>query len=389
MRLLHVISTLDPAAGGPVAGLRGLIDAGREIGVESEIVTMDAPSRPGLDAFAAPVAALAQSPQGFAYAPRLAAWLRLHQARFDAAVVHGLWQHQGIVVRRVLRQSRRPYLVFPHGMLDPWFKQSHRAKHLKKQLFWYLWQYRVLRDADAVLFTCEEEERLARTSFHPYAVRGRVVGFGASGPAADGDPRSRLEAAFAELRGKRVLLFLGRIHPKKGCDLLLEAFAGVAQSDPALQLVFAGPDQIGWGAQLRARARQLGVDGRVSWPGMLEGELKWAALRSAEAFVLPSHQENFGVAVAEALACATPVLLSDKVNIWREIVDEGAGLVADDTAAGTLTSLRAWLALEPAQRDAMRAAALHCHTRHFRFDAVAARLAAVVRESLRSRHGTD
>ena len=378
MRLLHVIATLEPSAGGPVAGLQGLLEAGRQRGLEAEIVTMDAASAPWLDRFAVPIAALAQSTRGFAHAPRLAAWLRTHQTRFDAVIVHGLWQHQGIIVHRVLRRSRRPYCVFPHGMLDPWFGRRYPAKHVKKLLFWYMWQYRVLRDAAAVLFTCAEEQRLAGLSFRPYAVRGAIVGFGASGPPALGDARACLEAALPSLRGKRVVLFLGRIHPKKGCDILLDAFAQAAASTPALQLVLAGPDQLGWGAQLRERARQLGIDARVSWPGMLDGELKWAALRAAEVFVLPSHQENFGVAVAEALACGTPVLVSDKVNIWREIVADGAGIAAADSVAGTVQSLRAWLDLDSSRQAAMRAAALACHARHYRFEAVAARLAEVL-----------
>ncbi len=378
MRLLHVIATLEPSAGGPVAGLHGLLEAGLKFGLEAEIVTMDAESAPWLDRFAVPVAALGQSTRGFAHAPRLAGWLGAHQAGFDVVIVHGLWQHQGIVVHRMLRRKRQPYCVFPHGMLDPWFRQRYPAKHLKKQLFWLLWQYRVLRDAAAVLFTCAEEQRLARSSFRPYAVRGAIVGFGASGPPAMDDARGRFDAAYPSLRGKRIVLFLGRIHPKKGCDIVLDAFAEVAPRDPALQLVLAGPDQLGWSAQLRARARSLGLHERVSWPGMLDGELKWAALRAAEVFVLPSHQENFGVAVAEALACGTPVLVSDKVNIWREIVDDGAGMVGADTVAGATQTLRAWLDLDAAEQAAMRAAAVQCHARRYRFEAVAERLAEVL-----------
>lgn len=375
MKLLHVISTLDPVSGGPVSGLRGMVDAGRQRGVDAEVLTMDPPDAAWLAELSAPVTALGQCARGFAYAPAISAWLRTHQARFDAVVVHGLWQYQGIAVRQALRRAGRPYFVFPHGMLDPWFKRRYPGKHLKKQLFWWLWQYRVLRDAARVLFTCEEEERLARDSFRPYAVRASIVGFGAEGPPPQfGDARARFDAAFASLRGKRLVLFLGRLHPKKGCDLLLDAFAEVSGADPALHLVFAGPDQDGYAELLRRRARQLGIGARVSWTGMLQGDLKWAALQSAEVFALPSHQENFGVAVAEALACGTPVLLSDKVNIWREVIADGAGLVGSDDVCATTQRLREWMALGVAQREAMREAAVDCHARRFRFEAMVARL---------------
>ncbi len=109
-----------------------------------------------------------------------------------------------------------------------------------------------------------------------------------------------------------MILFLGRLHPKKGCDLLLEAFAKVSANDSSLTLVMAGPDQ--WDGELQRRA-----GANVLFTGMLEGSLKWSALRAAEVFILPSHQENFALSVVEALACARPVLISDRINICREV----------------------------------------------------------------------
>src|SRR6185369_13539161 len=127
-------------------------------------------------------------------------------------------------------------------------------------------------------------------------------------------------AAFPALKGRQFLLFLGRVHPKKGCDLLIRAFAkSLDKIAPDMDLVMAGPDQVNWVPELKALTKRLGVDNRVHWPGMLTGALKWGAFHSADALVLPSHQENFGIAVAEAMACCTPALISDKVNIWREV----------------------------------------------------------------------
>ena len=121
------------------------------------------------------------------------------------------------------------------------------------------------------------------------------------------------------------LLFLSRIHEKKGCDLLLRAFAKIAAEYPELYLVVAGPDPMQLESRLRTQADRAGIGHRVYWPGMLQGAAKYGAFRCAEAFVLPSHQENFGIVVAEALACGTPVLISDQVNIWREILESGVG----------------------------------------------------------------
>ena len=156
------------------------------------------------------------------------------------------------------------------------------------------------------------------------------------------------------------LLFLGRIHPKKGCDLLVEAFARTASRHPGLQLVIAGPDQTGSKTELTAQAKRLGIASRIHWPGMLHGDLKWGAFFGCEAFVLPSHQENFGIAVAEALACGKPALLSDKVNIAADIRAAGAALVEPDTLEGTHRLLDLWMDIDAAGRAQMSANALAC-----------------------------
>jgi len=206
-----------------------------------------------------------------------------------------------------------------------------------------------------------------------------VVGYGiapdARATTADGSAFLRAHPALA---GRRLLLFMGRLHPKKGCDLLVDAFAAAAREHPELHLVMAGPDPVGWQADLARRAAFLGVADRVCFPGMLTGDLKWAAFHAADALVLPSHQENFGVVVAEALACGLPVLLSQRVNIWREVLQSGAGLAAEDDAAGTTSLLARWLALPAAERQAMRACTRPCFDAHFHVDGVARRLAEVV-----------
>jgi glycosyltransferase involved in cell wall biosynthesis len=183
-----------------------------------------------------------------------------------------------------------------------------------------------------------------------------------------GDPKSQQEAFFAAcpaVRNRRFLLFLGRIDRKKGCDLLTDAFAKLAPREPALDLVMAGPDPQNWRAELERPVQEAGVASRIHWPGMLLGDAKWGAFRAAEAFVLPSHQENFGIAATEALACARPVLLSDKVNIAAQIADDGAGLTETDTPAGVQRLLQRWVELSPSEREQMEANALDCFHRRY------------------------
>jgi glycosyltransferase involved in cell wall biosynthesis len=176
------------------------------------------------------------------------------------------------------------------------------------------------------------------------------------------------------------VLYLGRVHPKKGADLLIDAFAAVASQDASLDLVMAGPGDPGWMEELRLRAEGHGLGRRVVWTGMLSGELKWGAFRCAEAFVLPSHQENFGIAVVEAMACGVPVLISKQVNIWREIDAAAAGFAADDDAQGTRSLFERWLGLEPEARTAMGRRAVACFRSHFDISSATKRLLEILRE---------
>lgn len=379
MKLLHILPSLDPEGGGPMEGVLRSGQACESMGHQVEVLTLDDAQAPFLRNYPLPLHAIGPSRGGYRYNERLVPWLREHGANYDAIVVNGLWQYHSFGAWRALRHLPVPYVVYPHGMLDPWFKQAHPLKHLKKWLYWPWAEYRLLRDAAAVLFTTEEERRLAPQSFWLYRARPEVVGFGATTPPADSP---ELRRAFAgscpETAGKRVLLYLSRLHEKKGCDLLLEAYARCARDDPSLHLVMAGPDHTGLRPKLEAQARSLGVAERISWPGMLTGDAKWGAFYASAAYVLPSHQENFGIAVAEALGCGLPVLISNKVNIWREIQDDGAGIVDEDTTEGTERSLRRWLSLNANEIDALSQRARACFQRHFTADAMASGLMSVL-----------
>ena len=375
MRILRSIHSVNPAGGGPIEGIRQVARIHQAEGHETEIISLDGPDDAWVRECPVKVHALGPGRISYGYSAKFVPWLAAHRRDYHAVIVSGLWQYSGLGVWRALRATDTPYFVFPHGMLDPWFKRAYPLKHLKKWAYWPWADYRVLRDARAVLFTSEEERRAARESFWLYRCNELVVSYGIAGPTGDGSAqRQKVLGRYSELQGKRVFLFLGRIHEKKGCDLLIRAFAKAAADDDSLRLVLAGPDQAGWTKTLQALAAELNAAEKLLWTGMLSGDLKWGLLRLAEAFILPSHQENFGLAVTESLACGTPVLISNKVNIWREIVADGAGLVADDTATGTLDLLRRWLALSAAERAGMREKSRVCFDSRFEIRQAAASL---------------
>ena len=365
MKILHIIGTLDPAAGGPSESVRVLLSFG-PIGYTGEVVTLDGPGESFYKDIKFPVHALGPQTSTYGFNRKLYRWLRDNRHRFDGVVVNGLWQYCGLAAWLALR-GKTPYVVFTHGMLDPYFKRTFPGKHLKKWVYWLLAEYWVLRDAYRVLFTTLEESRLAEQSFWLHRWNGYVVPYGASRPPKGGEElREAFFAQFPEMRGRRMMLFLGRIHQKKGCDLLVRAFAKYAALDPGLHLMMAGPDQQGWSASLKQIVEQAGLSDRIHWPGMIDGDAKWGAFFAAEVFILPSHQENFGIAVAEALSCSLPVLLADKVNIAPEIAADKAGLMESDTQDGADNLVRRWMEMPVAERETMRARALQ--TFNIRYD---------------------
>lgn len=379
MKLLHILSSVNPNGGGPMEGVRQRGLRLQQLGHSVDVVTLDDPRSGFLEEFPLKVHALGPSTGAYGYNRRLVPWLSANASDFDAVIINGLWQYHSFGAWRGLTKIGVPYYIFTHGMLDPWFKRAYPFKHIKKWLYWPWAEYRVLRDARAVLFTSEEERIQARQSFWLYRATEEVVAYGTSAPPDNSaELRDKYFAAHPELRRQRILLFLGRIHEKKGCDLLIQAFAGVAAAESTLRLIIAGPDQTGWTSRLKEMARGLGVSDRISWPGMLRDEAKWGAFYCAEAFVLPSHQENFGIAVAEALGCGVPALVSDKVNIWREIKSTGAGLIAPDTVAGTTEMLREWLSLTGEERQLMGQNARELFRSRFTVDAMAVSLLDVI-----------
>ncbi|MGO4871113.1 MAG: glycosyltransferase [Roseiarcus sp.] len=381
LRVLHVIGSADPRSGGPIEGVFSSSEVWFRHGNVRHIVCLDPPGAPWLSQARAPTEAVGPGGAVYAalrrlipvlrygYSPRLAPWLRAHAGLYDAVIVNGLWNYASFGAWRALRDMPIPYFVFTHGMLDPWFNTAYPTKTFFKSIFWRLIEHKVLRDATGVMFTCEEERRLARRSFAPYQAREFVVGYGARDVSGDAQgQRAAFLARAPATEGRKLILFLSRIHEKKGIDLLVKAFARYAASHPDYDLAIAGPDQRGLQAPLTNLAKGLGVANRIHWPGMLTGEAKWGAFRAAEFFALPSHQENFGIVVAEAMALSKPLLVTNKVNIWREVEIDGAGIVVDDDVKGVSDGLGRMLAMTELERAGMGAAARRSFEQRFNLE---------------------
>ena len=375
LRILQIIDSLDPRHGGAVESLRQITTSLARSGHDVEVACADRPGDAWLGDFPFATHPLGPARGRFAYAAALRPWLAARGAGFDAWVINGLWQYPGLVAARTARRLGIPYFVYPHGMLDAWNRRRQPLKYLKKFAYWLAVERVTLEGAQALLFMSDAEALRARDCFPLARWKALVVGGGvAAPPTIHRDDIEAFRDRHAIAADSRVLLYLGRIHPKKGIDVLLKCAAGPS-IDPRFVLVIAGEGEPGYEARLRELAVSLGLAARVRWVGPLYGARKWAAFGCAELFLLPSHQENFGVALVESLATGTPVCTTTAVGIHAAVTQYDAGLICGDDEASLASALARWQAKAPDEVGACRVRALRCFEEQFEVGSASRRLA--------------
>ena len=372
---------MNPENGGPCQGIRNSIPALKKIDVHNEVVCFDSPDASflGKDDFTIHAIGPAKGP--YAYCPALKPWLADNLHRFDAVIIHGLWQYNGYGAYSAWKKFKRsnavaPKLyVMPHGMLDPYFQiaKERRVKAIRNYMFWKLFENTIVNKSTGVLFTCQEELLLARQPFRPYKPNLELnIGYGIPSPPEFNEAmRTAFQEKCSGVIGKPYMLFLSRIHHKKGVDLLIKAYLKLKDTHNLPALVIAGPIDNAYGQEMKQLAS---ASKDIIFPGMLTGNAKWGAFYGSEAFILPSHQENFGIAVVEAMASTKPVIISSQVNIWREIKDGNAGIVIDDTEEGVLNGLQQWMALINNAKQDMGVNAYNTFKKHFSVEQAAVNL---------------
>ena len=326
MRIVHLTNSIDPVSGGPANVLARLAPVQVSRGHVVTIITSDQAEtvRDISEVLAkSGVTVHAGGPRSGPIDRCPAGVEKLRTVISDGVDLmhgHGLWQYLVHWGASACRKAGVPYIIRPCGMLDPWSLSQGR---LKKRVFLALKAKRDLNLAAGLHFTTETERELVK----PLGLKPRsfVIPNG-----LDWNEFETLPApgAFRERYGvgdRPLVVYLSRLHHKKGLDLLLPAFAASAPEDAVLALV--GPGEDSYVAGLRQKAEHLGIADRLIFTGMLKGVERIEALADADLFTLPSYQENFGVAVIEAAAAGTAVLISDQVNIWNEVQEAGAGRV--------------------------------------------------------------
>lgn len=351
MKILHVLGTLSPRYGGPATLLPQLAKAQTAAGHDVVIATTttDYPTGtyhdPGWDTLPDSSVSVFFAP--VEYGPLqvsrgLAGYLRRHLGDFDVVTLHGLYRFPSTVAAHLARRRGVPYIVVPHGALDPFlFARSTTGKLRLKRLYERLFELPNLQGAAAIHYTAEEERE--RAAFLNLRSPSFVVPNGLDWePYRVLPPRGELRHRW-NLGEAPIVLFLGRLHLKKGLDILVPAFDKVRRNVPDAQLVIAGPENDDYGKTVRGWVTERKLDSAVHFVGPLNATEVVQAFVDADVFALPSYTENFGVAVAEAMACACPVVISDQVNIHAAISEVGAGIVTrcdvDETANALETLL--------------------------------------------------
>lgn len=344
MRVFHVIPSLDPSAGGPTTALIGMASAQARTGLDVSVLTTWRQGQSpdvdkGLQQAGVKVTQMGPVTGALRRHPDLAHQIDRLVSEADVVHIHSVWEEPQHLAARAAIKKGKPYIITPHGMLDPW---SLAQKKWKKRLYMAWRLRRDLNQASALHFTTEAERDACRAlGLKPQSV---VTPLGISWDEFESlPPRDALRRKYPQIGTRPILVFLGRIHPGKGVEYLVPALAHT-RTNPILVLV--GPDSKGFRSTIETMVDQAGLKDRVIFTGMLKGSDRVEALAGADLFALPSDHENFGMSVVESLAAGTPVIISNEVALSSEVIGGKVGSVVQREPKAIAAAIDSWLSDE-------------------------------------------
>ena len=373
MRVTHITSGISAKLGGTATAVTELSRAQRSAGLDVTVISSfmgerdtsaDVLREAGID-----VIEIGPCRPPLQTHPAMKPTLADHIAAADVLHTHGLWEEIQHRAAALARELHKPYVITPHGMLTPW---SLEQKPLKKKIYMMLRLRQDLDRAAAIHFTSAAERDASARLRLKAKILVEPLGLNLN----DFDPLPEKETfrrEYPTIGDRKVIVFLGRVHPGKGVEYLIPALRHMQTGNAVL--VAVGPDSHGYMATMKQLAQASGVADRVLFTGLLRGRQKLEALVDADIFALPSEHENFGMAVLEALACRTPVVVSDGVAIHGEVADAGVGAVipfADRNITRLAAELDRWLT-DPHLRASAAAKARDFVAQRFAWDGIARR----------------
>ncbi len=362
VKLLRIISTLDPRYGGPS---KAIIDNSLYLvskGIKVDIITNDLKNSNFYKNSKINIINIGKKYFSKSFNPLLFFWILKNKHNYNRFIVHGIWELNTIVANLLLKNN---YYVFTHGQLDPYF-QSEKLNTLKKKIYWFFIEQKNLINSKSLLLTSVNEKRLLNNTFvNTKNIKKTVVEYGIKKPKINIKKlEKKFNTNFKILRNKKFFLYLGRFHKKKGCEILLKSMKIILSKNKKIYLLMAGPSN-DYKTDLINLSKKLGIEENIIWSDFLKTDLKWASIVRCEAMALSSHGENFGISVIESLAMSRPVLITNKVNTATYIKKTKSGFVSNNTIYSFYKILNDFLKLNNKSKKKMRKNAFNCYSKYF------------------------
>lgn len=332
-KILRIIESLDPQKGGPAySTLHSSIELAKN-GHEVTIITLDASDKKHNTPNNIKIVNLGPGFFNYGLSLDLFLWLRKNCVQFDLVTVHGIWQWPSLSFR-ISKNNNTKFIVMPHGSLDVWDRNKRPFNFLFKKIYWNTIERPLYKKATACLFTSSDEIKNSRMQFNLNDINTSLTPYGT--PDTN---NFRTESSDDDLHH---FGYMGRVHEKKGIEILIDSLSNLVKIGINAKLTITGSGEAIYIEKLQKKAAQQGVSNHITWTGPLHGKKKEEMLKSIGLFVLPSYQENFGLAVAEALSAGTPCLLSTAVNIHREVVSHDSGIAIERNIESFSNQMRLW-----------------------------------------------
>ena len=362
IKILRIINSLDPKYGGPSIATIDSTKILNQNNFDVDIVTSDKKNSNFYKGRDIKIINLGPSIGKYSFNLKLFFWLLKNKHNYEKYIIHGLWQFNSLLARLILKKN---YFIFTHGQLDPFFS-FQKFKLFKKKIYWFLLEKKNLIKAESILLTSENEKKnLKKTFVDTKGIKQNVINYGILRSNLNKINSIKLfKKKFSILRNETFFIYLGRFHEKKGCDILIKSLKKVVDQNYKIKVLMAGPNN-DYKKKLIKLSKKLKLENNIIWSSLILSELKCGAIASSEAMLLASNGENFGVSIVESLSFGKPVITTNKVNIYEEIIKYKSGLICNNNVKSFSEAIIQYINLKKALKRKMRLNAINCFNECF------------------------
>ena len=363
IKILSIIDSLQLEKGGPSHSLIDMALANQKNGIQHDVLMLDKRIK-NKQKNKINIISLENSILKYGFSLKLIFWLLKNRKNYDLFIVHGLWQFITLASRFLLRGK---YLVFTHGMLDPYFG-TEKFKTLKKKIYWFLFEKKNLLKSKFVLSNSKKEFHQFKNTFvNTNGIKFKIVNYGLFPKSLDFKiNKEKFLKKFPFVKNKKTILYMNRIDPKKGCDLLIKSFAKIKNKRNYLLLI-AGDTNSNYGKEMIKLKNELKQENHIYFLNFLKDQIKWGAYEYSNFSILPSHGENFGVSIIESLYAKTPVICSNKVGISNYIKKYKAGMVIKNNEQSIISTLEKSFHLNEEKNKKLKENSFKCFNDNFNY----------------------